>query len=59
VRQFMEQGGEGFGLRLSRQDRDASAVAHAERGSDLLRKDKLNALTLNERYETVRPPVLG
>jgi hypothetical protein len=49
----MEQGGEGFGLRLSRQDGNASAVAHTESGCDLLRKDKLDALTLDKRNETV------
>jgi hypothetical protein len=49
----MEQGGEGFGLRLSGKNGDASAVAQAKRGGDLLGKDKFDALTLNERKQTV------
>jgi hypothetical protein len=38
---------------LPRQDGDASAVAHAERGGDALGEDKLDALTLNESNQTV------
>src|ERR1700678_2927862 len=49
----MHQRSEGFGLRLTGQDGDASTVAHAERGCDLLGKDKLDALLLNERNEAV------
>ena len=53
MRQLMEQSGEGFGLRLSGENGNASAVAHAKRGSDVLAVDKLDALTLDERNETV------
>jgi hypothetical protein len=51
--QLMHERGEGFGLRLTGQDGDTSAVAHAERGRNVLGKDKLDALTLNERKQTV------
>src|SRR5260370_38583879 len=49
----MYQGGEGFGLRLTGQDGDASAIAHAESGRDVLGEDKLDALTINEGKQTV------
>jgi hypothetical protein len=42
-----------FGLGLTGQDGDASAVADAERGSNLLGEDKLDALLLYKRHETV------
>jgi len=49
----MYQRGELLGLRLTGENGDASAVAHAERGSDLLVVDKLDALALEERGQTV------
>jgi hypothetical protein len=53
MRQLMHQRGEGFRLRLTGQDGDAPAVAHAESGRDVIGKDKLDALTLDERNQTV------
>src|SRR5216683_4449301 len=53
MRQLMHQSGEDFGLRLTGQNGDASAVAHAESGRDVLGIDKLNALTFDERQQTV------
>src|SRR6266851_3306759 len=49
----MNKGGEGLGLRLAGQDGDASAIAHAESGRDVLGKDKLNTLTFDERKQTI------
>ena len=42
-----------LGLRLAGEDGDASAVAHAQSGGDVLGKDKLDALALDEGNETV------
>jgi len=39
--------------RMSGQNGNASAVAHAERGCDLFSEDKLDALTINERKQTI------
>ncbi len=53
MRRFMDKRGEGFRLRLSGQDGDASAVAHAKSGSNLLVVDKLNAFAFEERGQAV------
>jgi len=39
--------------RMPGQNGNASAVAHAERGCDLFSEDKLDALTINERKQTI------
>src|SRR5450756_134082 len=49
----MHQCGEGFCLRLTGKDRNASAITYAERGRDLIGKDKLDTLFFNECQKTV------
>src|SRR6266852_2368405 len=53
MRQLMNKGGEDFGLRLTGQDGDATAIAHAESGCDVLGEDKLDSLTIYEGKQTV------
>jgi hypothetical protein len=53
VSRFMDKRGEGFRLRLSGQERDASAVAHAECGGNVGVIDKLNPLGLHEGRQSV------
>ncbi len=53
MRQLVNERGELLGLRLTGKNGDASAVAYAKRRCDLLGKDKLDALPLDEGNETV------
>src|ERR1700733_3507612 len=48
MRQLMDESAEFFGLRLTGQECDSAAVAHAQRGRNALAKGKLDALLLHE-----------
>src|ERR1035441_1357111 len=49
----MHQRSEGFGLRLTGKDGNASAITYAERGRDLIGKAKFDTLFFNECQKTV------
>src|ERR1700679_2800037 len=53
VCEFMDKGAELLGLGLAGKNGNFSAIAHAQSRGDLLAKDKLDTLTLDERNETV------
>ena len=53
VREFMDKRGKFLGFRLAGENGNPAAVADAQRGSDVLGKDKLDALLLDERNKTV------
>src|SRR5271168_4660925 len=51
--EFMHERRKLLGLRLSGQQSDSAAVAHAESGCDVLTEDKLDALCLDERKQAI------
>jgi hypothetical protein len=53
MRQLMHERRKLFRIRQFRQDGDTSAVAHAQRGSNVFAIHKLDALPLNEGNQTV------
>src|SRR5580698_6183502 len=53
MREFVHKGRKLLGLRLSPQDVDASAVAYAKCWANVLRKNKLDSLLLDEGEKAV------